>query len=191
MNALFIITVLHVFIFIKANEKNIIINLGLPHSGSDLIHAALLKLGISSMVSISPQQLCPVSSFPVHNVTVGGINVPKTFYPNIQKTNCLACVVMQRALAEGLPPLHYFMVSNFTAILQMECLLNDHSNKISIWPFQMLDELYKSYPLAYFIHTRRNSTEHHVKLWTRWHNLLNRLEDHDLLDYFNLKTKVK
>ena len=187
MNVLLILAILLLHVKAFDNGKKIIINLGLPQTEVELIQNALVNVGIRVINWASPPQLCPKSSFPVHNVTVGGIDVPRTFYPAIYSSECFACVVIQRALAEGKPPLHYFIESNITAFLQIECLLTDMitNKKISIWPqFQMLDELYKSYPSAYFIHTRRDSTKTHVELWTKWHNLVNRLQDHGLLNHF-------
>lgn len=183
------------FINLKANDngKKIIINLGLPKSGGQLINSGLSKLGISTVNWNSPHEFCPDSSFPVANVTVGGIDVPKTFYPTIQRTTgCSVCIVMQRTVAEGLPPFHYFTESNITSFLQMECILTDTiTNKtISIWPqFQMLDELYKFYPSAYFIRTRRASAETHVESLIKWRNLLNRMEDIGLLNSFQGQSK--
>jgi len=63
--------------------RNLVINVGLPKSGTESLHFALQNVGIKSGHYYVHSTLCNMI-YPVNSITVGGHYVNKTTYPRIE-----------------------------------------------------------------------------------------------------------
>lgn len=69
---------------------------------------------------------------------------------------CYVGVIMQRAIANGKPPLEYLVEKGFNVFSQLDVFLPPYD--ISLWPqVDALKNLVDAYPKAYFIHTHMSN----------------------------------
>jgi len=178
--------------------QNLVINVGLPKSGTESLHLALAKVGIKSGHYYVDPKLCSMI-YPVQSVTVGGHYVNKTTYPRIdagthfynsmREPICSLAVVMQHTISKGKPPLFTMINYGYRGFAELDYI--DGINNLSIFPmFEMLDELFKYYPKAHYIHTRRVTPEVHVTSMSVSYHILDKLKKTGWLNKFPEQSKA-
>jgi hypothetical protein len=192
--------------FVKANNipdtkvsddqgEQLIINLGLPKSGTESLHTSFWTIHKRSAhwaINGNNKTLCR-KYYPVDSVTVGGNLSPRTTYPRIVGDDSLTCyvgVIIQRALSNGLPPLHFITREGYSVFSQMDVIDVDHN--IFLWPqFEMLDEFFKYYPKAHYIYTRREFIDSHIASLNAYNGLLSRFDKAGVLSKFEGQSDSK
>ena len=201
------ITLLFIQCYCRVNPKdshphegeNLVINVGLPKSGTESLHFALESVGIKSAHYLVDPRLCSMI-YPVKSVTVGGHYVNKTTYPRIQsglrfvnskhESICSIGVVMQYSLSKYKPPLFNMIVGGYRGFAELDYI--DSINEIAIMPmYEMIDEFFKFYPKAHFIHTRRVFATTHVASMAASYHILEKLKKTGLLKKFPEQANLK
>ena len=169
--------------------EKLIILVGLPKSGTESMHTSFWTIHLKSAhwaINGNNKTLC-TPYYPIESVSVGGNLTTHTTYSKIVKKDenlpCYVGVVIQRALSNGLPPLHWLTKEGYIVFAQMDAL--DVPHDIYIWPqFEMLDEFFKHYPKAHYIYTRREFTNSHIASLNAYNGLLERFQKAGLLSKF-------
>jgi len=172
--------------------RNLVINVGLPKSGTESLHFALQNVGIKSGHYYVHSTLCNMI-YPVNSITVGGHYVNKTTYPRIESSYhfysskgdpiCCLAIVMQHTISKKKPPLFTMINDGYRGFAELDFM--DSIHNLTIFPmFEMIDELFKYYPKAYYIHTRRVTPDAHVASMSVSYQILQRLKDTGWLNKF-------
>ena len=204
---LLIITLLFIQCYCRVNiwdshpheGENLVINVGLPKSGTESLHFALQSVGIKSAHYLVDPRICSMI-YPVSSVTVGGHYVNKTTYPTISsglrivnsrhESICSVAVAAQHSLTKHRSPFFYMVVSGYRGFAEIDYI--DSINGIVIMPmYEMIDELFKSYPKAHFIHTRRVFASTHVASMAASYHILEKLKKTGCLNKFPGQANLK
>ena len=175
--------------------EKLIINLGLPKSGTESMHTSFWTIHKRSAhwaINGNNKTLCR-KYYPVDSTTVGGNLTRRTTYPRVVGDDNLPCyvgVIIQRAVSNGLPPLHFIVREGYSVFSQMDVIDIDHN--IFMWPqFEMIDEFFKYYPKAHYIYTRREFTESHIASLNAYNGLLSRFDKAGVLNKFEGQSDSK
>ena len=91
---------------------------------------------------------------------------------NLPKADgCYVGEVMQRAIAQGLPPLDTIIGLGYRAFTQLDVCRGDGCFFPQV---EAIAEITAAYPHAYYIHTRRMSSEAHALSMDAWDGMLGR-----------------
>ena len=172
--------------------NNLVINVGLPKSGTESLHFALTNVGIRSGHYYVDPKLCSMI-YPIRSITVGGHYVNETIYPRIDSGThfynsrrepiCSLAIVMQHTISKNKPPLFTMINDGYRGFAELDYI--DEINDISIFPmFEMIDELFKYYPKAHYVHTRRVTPETHVSSMSVSYHILEKLKKTGWLNKF-------
>ena len=159
-------------------KNKMVIEVGLPKSGTSSIFEGLRLLGIESAHYNLPHEECE-SLLPLQGVNVSS-GRSHTTWPEIRSSDgCYIAEFIQKALSEGKDPLAYLLTEkhSFQAFLQIDaCRPPPQSNFCIIPQVFALDQLSKAYPDAYYLMTTRLTLSQHAASMHAWANMLLRFE---------------
>jgi hypothetical protein len=154
-------------------SRKLIIEVGLPRSGSNVVRDSLEALGVQTAHYVLPNSFCSTTPgraiVPVNavNVSTGGV---RTYWPQVNVTDgCYVGLFIQKAISKSSPPFDFIYQSginmnvDFRGYFQLD-ICRSHPHNFCMFPQVFaLDQLTDAYPEAYYILNRRANTMHQVQ----------------------------
>ena len=175
---------------LSISNSSIIINLGMPKSGTTSLDFALKKLHVKTSHQV---YWCDDKWTPLNKTTVGGNFTEKIVWPSVwkniyvstcQERCCFLGIEMQRAISQHLPPLQTLINKGYRAFTQLDvCYPNDPnvfyklSSGLCIFPqVDALEDIVRAYPNALYIYTHRIKFSSHILSIRDYNGMLDRFK---------------
>ena len=169
----------------------IIINVGMPKSGTSSLDYAFEELKISTA---HQEFSCSSDAWEeVSDVIVGGNSTEKVKWGRFSETHhcyppcCFIGAEIQRAISLNLPPLHLPLERGYRAFTQLDICYPDKQKKgLCVFPqVDALENIVNAYPHAFYIYTHRANFSAHAVSIRDFHGMLGRFKTVGYLNRWN------